>query len=167
MIEAFSTPPTDRFFEDYKVGATYVCGSFTVTEDEIIDFASQYDPQMMHVIRSLAASARSARSSPAAGTPSRAPCGCSSTISCPITVSPPPASTNSAGPAPFAPATRSPCTRPSSRLGGHAPSPTAAWFTPCCEVLNQNGEVVMSMKPMNLVRVRNPAPQARITFTLW
>ncbi|MDR3530290.1 MAG: MaoC family dehydratase [Rhodopila sp.] len=55
MIEVFSTPPTDRFFEDYKVGATYECGSFTMTEADIIAFASVYDPQAMHVDRKLAA----------------------------------------------------------------------------------------------------------------
>jgi acyl dehydratase len=56
MIEDFPTPPGERFFEDYKVGATYVCGSFTMTEAEIIEFASRYDPQAMHVDRELAAS---------------------------------------------------------------------------------------------------------------
>jgi acyl dehydratase len=55
MIEVFQTPATDRFFEDYKVGSTYNCGSFTVTEAEIIAFASEYDPQAMHVDPDLAA----------------------------------------------------------------------------------------------------------------
>jgi acyl dehydratase len=55
MVDVFSTPPEDRYFEDYKVGATYVCGSFTVSEQEIIDFARQYDPQTMHTDRRLAA----------------------------------------------------------------------------------------------------------------
>jgi acyl dehydratase len=49
MFDVFSTPTTDRFLEDYTVGATYICGSFTITEDEIIGFASHYDPQPMHV----------------------------------------------------------------------------------------------------------------------
>jgi acyl dehydratase len=55
MIDVFSTPPTDRFFEDYTVGATYICGSFTVSEDDIVRFAALYDPQAMHVDRDLAA----------------------------------------------------------------------------------------------------------------
>jgi acyl dehydratase len=37
------------------VGATYLCGSFTITQDEIVAFASQYDPQPMHVDRHFAA----------------------------------------------------------------------------------------------------------------
>ena len=55
MFEEFSTPPTDRFFEDYTAGATYLCGSFSITEDEIIAFANLYDPQVMHTDRDLAA----------------------------------------------------------------------------------------------------------------
>jgi acyl dehydratase len=49
MFDVFSTPTTDRFLDDYTVGATYLCGSFTITRDEIIAFASCYDPQPMHV----------------------------------------------------------------------------------------------------------------------
>ncbi len=55
MSDVFTTPPSDRFFEDYKLGATYECGSFSLTEAEIIDFAGHYDPQTMHVDRDLAA----------------------------------------------------------------------------------------------------------------
>jgi acyl dehydratase len=51
----FATPATDRFFEDYTVGATYDCGSVTVSEADIIAFASIYDPQAMHVDHDLAA----------------------------------------------------------------------------------------------------------------
>src|ERR1700760_3576543 len=49
MADPFSTLPAERLFEDYTVGATYACGSFTVSQDEIVDFATRYDPQMMHV----------------------------------------------------------------------------------------------------------------------
>lgn len=55
MLQTFTTPASDRFFEDYVVNGTYDCGSFTLTEDEIIQFASQYDPQTMHIDRELAA----------------------------------------------------------------------------------------------------------------
>ena len=44
-----SLPPAPlRRFEDYRVGAVYDLGSFRFTEAEIIDFASRYDPQTMH-----------------------------------------------------------------------------------------------------------------------
>ena len=55
MADAFSTLSAGRFFEDYAVGATYLCGSVRVTEDEIVRFAEAYDPQAMHVDRALAA----------------------------------------------------------------------------------------------------------------
>ncbi|MGH3247539.1 MAG: MaoC family dehydratase [Trebonia sp.] len=38
-----------RYFEDYVPGATADCGSFTVSEADIIAFAKEYDPQPFHV----------------------------------------------------------------------------------------------------------------------
>ena len=38
-----------RYFEDFAVGETIELGSVTVTQDEIIAFARQYDPQPFHV----------------------------------------------------------------------------------------------------------------------
>ena len=40
---------TDRYFEDYSPGVTYDCGSVTVSEAEIVEFARRYDPQDFHV----------------------------------------------------------------------------------------------------------------------
>jgi acyl dehydratase len=37
------------YFEDYVPGASYDCGSASVSEAEIISFASQFDPQSFHV----------------------------------------------------------------------------------------------------------------------
>ena len=38
-----------RYFEDFKVGERIELGSVTVTEEEIITFARQYDPQPFHI----------------------------------------------------------------------------------------------------------------------
>src|SRR6516225_4859760 len=38
-----------RYFEDYVPGTTVDCGSFSLSEDEIIAFAREYDPQPFHV----------------------------------------------------------------------------------------------------------------------
>ena len=38
-----------RYFEDYVPGATYECGSFSVSEADILTFAEQFDPQPIHV----------------------------------------------------------------------------------------------------------------------
>jgi acyl dehydratase len=45
-----------RYFEDYRPGAVVDCGSFTLSEAEIIAFATQYDPQPFHVDRAAASS---------------------------------------------------------------------------------------------------------------
>jgi acyl dehydratase len=37
-----------RYLEDYTVGTTAEIGSVTVTQDEIIAFATRYDPQPFH-----------------------------------------------------------------------------------------------------------------------
>lgn len=37
------------FFEDIEIGQTYVSQAMTVSQDEIIAFASQFDPQVQHV----------------------------------------------------------------------------------------------------------------------
>ena len=50
----FSNPPSDRYFEDYELGATYEFGSVTVTEAEIIEFAERFDPQPFHIDPELA-----------------------------------------------------------------------------------------------------------------
>jgi acyl dehydratase len=38
-----------RYFEDYVPGTSVDCGSFSLTEAEIIAFAKEYDPQPFHV----------------------------------------------------------------------------------------------------------------------
>ena len=38
-----------RYFEDFKVGDVIPCGSRTVSKEEIIAFAQQFDPQPFHI----------------------------------------------------------------------------------------------------------------------
>ena len=45
----FTVPINDRYFEDYVVGVVHEFGSIEVTEAEIIDFAKRYDPQPFHI----------------------------------------------------------------------------------------------------------------------
>lgn len=52
----FSVAIEDRFFEHYEPGAVYEYGWASVTEAEIVDFASQFDPQPIHVDRAYAES---------------------------------------------------------------------------------------------------------------
>jgi len=44
-----------RYFDDYRPGTTYDCGSVEVSEAEIISFAKQFDPQPFHVDPAAAA----------------------------------------------------------------------------------------------------------------
>jgi acyl dehydratase len=44
-----------RYFEDYAPGLTVDCGSFSLDEGQIIEFATAYDPQPFHVDRRAAA----------------------------------------------------------------------------------------------------------------
>jgi len=38
-----------RYFDDYMPGTTHDCGSVSVSQAEIISFATQFDPQPFHV----------------------------------------------------------------------------------------------------------------------
>ena len=49
MPDQFATPTTDRYFQDYLPGAVHEFGSVAITRQSIIDFARQYDPQQMHI----------------------------------------------------------------------------------------------------------------------
>ena len=44
----------DEYYEDLTVGESRSFGSYEVTEQEIIEFAEQYDPQPFHVDREAA-----------------------------------------------------------------------------------------------------------------
>ncbi|MDG5758979.1 MaoC family dehydratase [Natronococcus sp. A-GB1] len=44
-----------RYFEDVEVGETHEFGEYEVTEEEVVEFAEQYDPQPFHVDREAAA----------------------------------------------------------------------------------------------------------------
>jgi acyl dehydratase len=157
MFEVFPTPPEDRFFEDYTAGATYLCGSFTVTEAEIIAFARQFDPQMMHVDRELAA---------------RGPFGGIiasgwHTIALTMRLVVDNFLPHNGLAAPGIDELRWPRpVRPGDTLTLHATiqearrsrsKPDRGLLQTLLEVVNQDGEVVLSMKPMNLVRVRDLA----------
>lgn len=44
----FAFPPGNRYFEDYAAGSVHEFGSIAVEEAEIIAFAKRYDPQVFH-----------------------------------------------------------------------------------------------------------------------
>ena len=44
----FTVPAEDRYFEDYVAGSTHEYGSILVEQEEIISFAERFDPQVFH-----------------------------------------------------------------------------------------------------------------------
>jgi acyl dehydratase len=44
-----NTVLTERYFEDYQTGEVFEFGDYLVTQEEIIEFAKRYDPQPFHV----------------------------------------------------------------------------------------------------------------------
>jgi acyl dehydratase len=51
---SFSAPIDDRYFEDYVDGAVHDFGSIAVKESEVVDFAERFDPQPFHMNPELA-----------------------------------------------------------------------------------------------------------------
>lgn len=44
----FTVPVDNRYFEDYLVGSVHEFGSIAVEQDEVIAFAKRFDPQIFH-----------------------------------------------------------------------------------------------------------------------
>jgi acyl dehydratase len=159
-VSAASLPvsPADRCFEDYTVGATYDCGSLTITEDEIIAFAGRYDPQAMHVDRMLAAAGPFGEVI-ASGWHTVA-------LMMPLLVQnflpanglAAPGIDELRWPLPVRAADRLNLKVTVQQARRSRSKPDRGLLHGLLEVLNQRGEVVMTMKPMNFVRCRNPAP---------
>jgi acyl dehydratase len=55
MTDSFPVPAGERRFEDYRPGAVYEFGPRRVEQAEIVEFATRYDPQAMHVDPAFAA----------------------------------------------------------------------------------------------------------------
>jgi acyl dehydratase len=51
----FQAPVDDRYFEDYQPGSVYEYGYITVSEAEILEFARAFDPQPIHIDPEFAA----------------------------------------------------------------------------------------------------------------
>jgi acyl dehydratase len=43
-----------RYFEDFSVGQIYQSGEYQISQEEVIAFARQYDPQPIHIDRDIA-----------------------------------------------------------------------------------------------------------------
>jgi acyl dehydratase len=155
--QQFYTPPSERRFEDYVVGATYDCGSVTLSEADIIAFAAHYDPQTMHVDRALAA----------AGPFGEIIASGWQTVAVTMRLLVDNYLPTNGLAAPGIDALRWPLpVRPGDTLNllvtveqarRSRTKPDRGLLHSLFEVRNQRGEIVLTMKPMNLVRCREPA----------
>lgn len=160
MTEAFSTPPADRRFEDYEIGTTYDCGTVTVTEAEIIAFASAFDPQAMHVDPPLAQAGMFggiiASGWHTMGLTMRQIVA----NFLPFNGLAAPGVDEVRWPRPVRPGDTLNVRVTITDARRSRSKPDRGLVHSLVETLNQDGEVVMSFRPMNLVRTRNPASDA-------
>ena len=143
-----------RYFEDFPVGAVFEFGSITVTEPEIIAFAQQFDPQTMHTDPEAAAHG------PSGGLIASG----WHTIALMMRMYVDHILPEDGLPAPGVDEVRwHHPVRPGDTLRmrvtiEHArvsqSKPDRGIIQPYSEVLNQHGEVVLSMRPINLIRRR-------------
>jgi acyl dehydratase len=49
QVESPFVPPLERYFEDYRTGEVFEFGARLITAEEIIQFATLYDPQPFHL----------------------------------------------------------------------------------------------------------------------
>jgi acyl dehydratase len=146
-------------FEDYPVGAVFTGGTIAVSEEEILDFARRYDPQPMHIDKEAAE--RGAYSGLIA---SGWHTGAMMMQLLAKHFVPTPG--NLASPGLDELRWLRPV-RPGDRLSLRAtvlsarPSrskPDQGIVTSLVELINQHGEVVLSLKPISLMRRRDPGP---------
>lgn len=149
--EALTRP---RFFEDFTVGAVFEFGAITVTQADIVAFARQFDPQTMHT--DPAAAARGPTNGLIASG--------WHTIALMMRMYADHFLPEDGLPAPGVDEVRwlRPV-RPGDTLRMRVTiedarisrsKPDRGVIRPFSEVLNQHGEVVLSMRPINLVRRR-------------
>jgi acyl dehydratase len=155
----FAVPAEDRYFEDYLPGAVIECGRIPVSEAEIIEFARRYDPQDMHVDPEAAARGRFG-GLVASGWHTAA-------MTMRLVADdflPKGASLASPGIDELRwlkPVRPGDVLRIRVTVVEATPSrsrPDRGMVRSLVETLNQDGDVVMSMKPMNIIRCRSPHP---------
>jgi acyl dehydratase len=144
-------PPSQRWFEDYHVGMVDEFGSVTVTAEEIVEFASRYDPQPMHTTaKELIASGWLT-----VGLMMRL---FAAHYLSKVAALPSPGIDELRWPRPVRPGDtlRVRATVTEARLSRSKPD--RGIVRSFVEVLNQHDEVVMSVRPVNLMRCRPDAP---------
>jgi len=150
--------PAERYFEDYIAGTVEEFGDIAVTADDIVEFARRYDPQDMHT------NAEAAARGPFGGLIAS---GWHTTAMMmrlfvehylsKIATLPSPGIDELRWLRPVRPGDRLRVRVTVLETRRSRGKPDRGMVRSLAEVLNQDGDVVLSMKPMNLLRCRTPA----------
>ena len=158
MDDEARVPPAERYFEDYHLGMVDEFGEVAVTAEDIMEFARRYDPQAMHIDPEAAA---------------RGPFGgliasgwhTGSMIMrlfvehylSKVATLPSPGLDELRWVRPVRPGDRLRVRVTVLEARRSRTKPDRGMVRGLVEVLNQDGDVVMSFKPMNLMRCREVA----------
>jgi acyl dehydratase len=147
--------PEERRFEDYPVGAVFEFGSVTLSQEEMIAFARQFDPQDMHIDPVLAAAGPFgeiiASGWHTVGTMMRM----LALHYLPKNGLASPGIDELRWPRPVRPGDTLRVRATVTDARRSRSKPDRGIVTALVEVLNQKDEVVLTMRPMNLIRTRN------------
>ena len=159
MDEAEPVPPAERYFEDYHVGMVSEFGEVAVTAESIVDFARRYDPQSIHVDPAAAAEG------PFGGliasgwhTGAMMMRLFAEHFLSKVASLASPGIDELRWIRPVRPGDRLHVRVTVLEARRSRSKPDRGMLRGLVEVLNQNGDVVMSMQPMNLLRCRGTAP---------
>jgi acyl dehydratase len=157
MVHVFTSPPTARYFEDYPVGGVFEFGSVTLSEADIIDFARHFDPQDMHIDPALAAEGPFGQVIASGWHTVGVMMRLFVEHFLPKNGLAAPGIDELRWPRPVRPGDTLRVRVTVMEARRSRSKPDRGLITNFVEVLNQNDEVVLTMKPMNLVRCRPEA----------
>jgi len=152
----FPTPIDDRYFEDYVPGAVHEFGEVSVSAEEIVDFGKRFDPQDFHTDPVAAAKTRFGGLI-ASGWHTGSMVMrlfCEHYLSNNASLSSP-GMDELRWILPVRPGDRLSLRVTVVEARRSATKPDRGLVRSAMEVLNQNGQVVMSMTAMNLIACRN------------
>jgi acyl dehydratase len=153
-----TVPAAERYFEDYHVGMVSEFGDVLVTDEDIVGFARRYDPQPMHI------DAASAANGPFGGliasgwhTAALVMRMVVANYLSKVATLPSPGIDELRWVRPVRPGDRLRVRSTVTEANRSRSKPDRGMVRSLVEVLNQNDEVVMSFRPMNLMRCRDTA----------